>query len=122
MKSPNKHPEGATHVFHAGRAALNGYKQAWIHEDAFRQECVIAALAITFALLYPTDKIGKLLMVSSIVLVLILELLNSAVEAAVDHTSLEHHPFAGRAKDIAGAAVLTSMFNVLIVWGFVLFG
>lgn len=120
MKSPNKFRPGAFHVFHALRAALNGYREAWQHEDAFRQELFVAAILIPIALFLPADKFGKLLMVCSIVLVLILELVNSAIEAAVDHTSLDHHPFAKRAKDIAGAAVLTSMFNVLIVWGIVL--
>jgi diacylglycerol kinase (ATP) len=121
VKSPHKHPIGATHVFHALRAAVNGYKEAWQHEDAFRQELFVAAIAIPFALLYPTDKISKILMVSSILLVLILELVNSSIEAAVDHTSLDRHPFAKRAKDVAGAAVLTSMVNVLVVWSIILF-
>lgn len=121
MKSPNKHPAGFTHVWHALLAALNGLRAAWRHEDAFRQELFIATFAIPGALLSPADKTGKILMVSSILLVLILELVNSAIEAAVDHTSLDQHPFARRAKDIAGAAVLTSMLNALVVWGMVLF-
>lgn len=121
MKSPNKFRPGAFHVFHALKAALNGYREAWRHEDAFRQELFVAAILIPVALFLPADKIGKLLLLSSLVLVLILELVNSAIEAAVDHTSLEHHPFAKRAKDIAGAAVLTSMVNMLLVWSIVLF-
>lgn len=121
MESPNKFRPGPMHVWHALKAALNGFREAWRHEDAFRQELFIAAIAIPVALLSPADKLGKLLMVFSIVLVLILELVNSAIEAAVDHTSLDQHPFAKRAKDIAGAAVLTGMINVLIVWGVMLF-
>jgi len=121
MKSPHKHPIGAKHVLFALRAAFNGYKEAWQHEDAFRQELFVAVIAIIFALFYSTDKISKILMVSSILLVLVFELVNSSIEAAVDHTSLDHHPFAKRAKDIAGAAVLTSMANVLVVWSLVLF-
>lgn len=121
MESPNKFRPGPMHVWHALKAALNGFREAWRYEDAFRQELFIAAIAIPVALLSPADKLGKLLMVLSIVLVLILELVNSAIEAAVDHTSLDQHPFARRAKDVAGAAVLTGMINVLIVWGVVLF-
>ena len=121
MKSPNKHPVGFTHVWHALLTALNGLREAWQHEDAFRQELFIAAIAIPAALLSPADKTGKILLVSSILLVLILELVNSAVEAAVDHTSLDQHPFAKRAKDIAGAAVLMSMVNAVVVLGMVLF-
>ncbi|MGB8409912.1 MAG: diacylglycerol kinase, partial [Gallionella sp.] len=63
----------------------------------------------------------KAMMVSSILLVLIVELLNSALESAVDHTSLEQHPLAKRAKDIASAAVLLSIVNALVVWGLVIF-
>jgi len=121
VESPNKHPTGLTHVWHALKTALNGLRAAWRYEDAFRQEVFVAVIAIPVALLTPADKIGKILMVSSILLVLILELVNSSIEAAVDHTSLDQHPFARRAKDIAGAAVLTSMVNVLVVWGLVLF-
>lgn len=121
MESPNKFRPGPMHAWHALKAALNGFREAWRHEDAFRQELFIAAIAIPVALLSPADKLGKLLMVFSILLVLILELVNSAIEAAVDHTSLDQHPFARRAKDVAGAAVLTGMINVLIVWGVILF-
>lgn len=121
MESPNKFRPGAMHFWHALKAALHGFREAWKYEDAFRQEIFVAVIAIPFAMLCNADKIGKLLMVSSILLVLILELVNSAVEAAVDHTSLDQHPFAKRAKDIAGAAVLASMVNTLLVWGWVLF-
>lgn len=121
MESPHKHRPGLMHVWHAGRTALNGLRAAWRFEDAFRQEIFIAAIAIPVALLSHADKTGKILLVSSILLVLILELVNSAVESAVDHTSLDQHPFAKRAKDIAAAAVLLSMLNALVVWGMVLF-
>lgn len=120
MESPNKHPVGLMHAWHALKNSLNGLTAAWRHEDAFRQELLVAAIAIPYAFFSPADKIGKLLMVCSILLVLIIELVNSAIEAAVDHTSLDHHPFAKRAKDVAGAAVLLSIFNVLLVWGWVL--
>ncbi len=121
MKSPHKHPAGLTHVFHAALNAWRGLRAAWQHEDAFRQEVFVAAIAIPVALLSPADKIGKILMISSILLVLILELANSAIEAAVDHTSLDEHPFAQRAKDIAGSAVLMSIINAVVVWCLVLF-
>ena len=69
----------------------------------------------------PASPLGKVLMIASILLVLIVELLNSALETAVDHTSLEQHPLAKRAKDIASAAVFLSIVNVAVVWGLVLF-
>ena len=120
MEAGNKHPHGLKHVWHATLTALEGLRAAWQHEDAFRQEVLIAVIAIPVALLLPAGIPGKALMIASILLVLIVELLNSALEAAVDHTSLEQHPLAKRAKDVASAAVLLSIVNALVMWGFVI--
>lgn len=122
MENPNKHRPGLTRVWRATVTALQGLRAAWQHEAAFRQEIFIAAAAIPVALLLPASPLGKALMITSILLVLIVELVNSALETAVDHTSLKQHPLAKRAKDIASAAVLLSIMNVLVVWGLVLFG
>lgn len=122
MENPNKHPPGLTHAWRATGIALHGLRAAWQHEDAFRQEVLVAAIAIPAALLLPASSLGKVLMIFSIFLVLIVELLNSALETAVDHTSLEQHPLAKRAKDIASAAVFLSIVNALVVWGLVLLG
>ena len=121
MEHPHKHRPGLTHGLRAAVVALQGLRAAWQHEDAFRQEVVIAVFAIPAALLLPATPVGKVLMIGSIFLVLIVELLNSALETAVDHTSLERHPLAKRAKDIASAAVFLSIMNVVVVWGLVLF-
>ena len=121
MEQPHKHRPGITHGLRAFGVALQGLRAAWQHEDAFRQEVVISAIAIPVALILPVTVLGKTLMVASILLLLIVELLNSALEAAVDHTSLERHPLAKRAKDIASAAVLLSIVNALVVWGMVLY-
>ena len=91
----------------------------WCHEDAFRQEVLVAAIAIPVALLSDVNVTSKAVLLASIFLVLIVELLNSALEAAVDHTSLEHHPLAKRAKDIASAAVFMSILNAIVVWALV---
>jgi diacylglycerol kinase (ATP) len=120
METRNKHPRGLKHIWYAALTALAGLRAAWQHEDAFRQEVLIAAIALPVALLLPVSLLGKALMIASILLVLIVELLNSALEAAVDHTSLERHPIAKRAKDIASAAVLLSIVNTVVVWGLVL--
>ena len=121
MEQPNKLPQGLLHAWHATGIALQGLRAAFQHEDAFRQEVFIAAIAIPAALFLPASALGKVLMIGSILLVLIVELLNSAIESAVDHTSLELHPLAKRAKDIASAAVFLSIVNALVVWGLVLF-
>lgn len=120
VDNPNKHRPGLTHAWRATGIALQGLRAAWQHEDAFRQEILIAAIAIPVALLLPASPLGKVMMVASILLVLIVELLNSALETAVDHTSLEQHPLAKRAKDIASAAVFLSIVNALAIWGLVL--
>ncbi len=122
MTSPHKHPRGFVHIWHTSLTALAGLRDAWLHEDAFRQELFAAAVAIPAALFLPVSNIGKALLVGSILLVLVVELLNSAIEAAVDFASLERHPFAKRAKDVASAAVLLSIVNAVVVWCLVLLG
>lgn len=123
MDNPHKHRPGIAHVWHAIPVALQGLKAAWRHEDAFRQESLVALIAIPVALMADVSVVGRALLVGSIFLVLIVELLNSAIEAAVDHASLDPHPLAKRAKDIASAAVLMSIANAAAIWGLVfLFG
>ena len=102
--------------------SLEGLKAAYRHEDAFRQEALLAVFLIPVALFLPTSGSGKALMIASVLLVLIVELLNSAVEATVDRVSLDHHRLAKRAKDIGSAAVLMSLLNVVVVWVLVLIG
>lgn len=121
MENPHKHPRGLTHAWRATGIALQGLRAAWQHEEAFRQEVLIAMIAIPAALFLPASFLGKSMMIASIFIVLIVELLNSALETAVDHTSLEQHPLAKRAKDIASAAVLLSIVNALVVWGLVIY-
>jgi diacylglycerol kinase (ATP) len=121
LENPRKQPRGLAHVWRATGFALQGLRAAFQHEEAFRQEIIVAAIAIPVALLLPATPLGKVLMIASILLVLVVELLNSALEAAVDHTSLEQHPLAKRAKDIASAAVLLSIVNAVVVWGLVIF-
>ena len=120
METDRKHPRGLKHVWRAILTSLAGLRAAWQIEDAFRQEVLVAAIALPVALLSPASPAGKALMIASILLVLIVELLNSALEAAVDHTSLERHPLAKRAKDTASAAVLLSITNAVVVWCLVL--
>ncbi len=119
-ESPFKGKTGLTRIWNAFRYSLAGLSAAYRHEDAFRQEIWLAAVLIPTAFFVPTDNAGKALLIGSVLLVLVVELLNSAVEAVVDRVSLERHRLAKRAKDIGSAAVLLSLLNVLIVWGLVL--
>jgi diacylglycerol kinase (ATP) len=121
-ESPHKGKTGIKRVYNAFFYSMEGLRAAFRHEDAFRQEVFLAALLIPAALFMPASGGGKALMVFSVLLVLIVELLNSAVEAAVDRISLENHALAKRAKDIGSAAVLLALIGVPLVWGLVLFG
>jgi diacylglycerol kinase (ATP) len=120
MESPYKGKTGLKRVWNALFYSLAGLRAAFRHEDAFRQEVLLACILIPAATLLPAPGVGKALMIASVLLVLIVELLNSAVEAAVDHTSLDQHKLAKRAKDIGSAAVLLSLLNVALVWLLVL--
>ncbi|MDP2806163.1 MAG: diacylglycerol kinase [Gallionellaceae bacterium] len=121
MNSPHKGKTGLTRLRNALGYSMEGFQAAYQHEDAFRMELVVAAIAIPVALWLPVGNIGKALMVGSILLVLLVELINSAIEATVDRVSLEDHDLAKRAKDIGSAAVLVSLINAATIWTLVLF-
>lgn len=122
LESPHKGKTGLRRVWNAMFYSFDGLKAAYRHEDAFRQEFWLAVVLIPIALFLPASGLGKALMIASVLLVLIVELLNSAVEATVDRVSLEHHRLAKRAKDIGSAAVMLSLLDVVIVWLLVLLG
>lgn len=120
MESPYKGKTGLRRVWNAFHYSLAGLEAAYRCEDAFRQEVWLAALLLPAAFLLPADGVGRALMIASVLLVLVVELLNSALEAAVDRIGLEDHRLAKRAKDIGSAAVFVALFNVLAVWASVL--
>ncbi|WP_374484531.1 diacylglycerol kinase [Zoogloea sp.] len=121
-ESPFKGKTGLTRVWNAFHYSMAGLGAAYRNEDAFRQEVWLAIVLIPLALFLPASGIGKALMIASVLLVIIVELINSGLEATVDRISLEHHHLAKRAKDIGSAAVFVALLNVLAVWGLVLFG
>lgn len=120
MESPYKGKTGLRRLWNALGYSLAGFRAAYKHEDAFRQEVLLAALLIPLAFWLPVGNLGKALMIASVLLVIIIELLNSAIEATVDRISLDNHDLAKRAKDIGSSAVLVSLINVIVVWGLVL--
>lgn len=120
--SPFKGKTGLRRVWNAMHYSLDGLRAAYQHESAFRQEAWLAAVLIPLALWLPVSGLGKGMMIASILLVLVVELLNSAIEAVVDRVSLERHHLAKRAKDAGSAAVLLALCNVALVWGLVLAG
>ena len=121
-ESPFKGKTGVQRVWNAFHYSLAGLRAAFTCEDAFRQEALLAVLLIPASFFLPVSGIGRALMIASVLLVLIVELLNSAIEAAVDRVSLDRHHLSKRAKDIGSAAVLLALIHVVIVWGCVLLG
>ena len=99
--------------------SVRGLRAAWQHESAFRQECILGILMLPFAFVLGENLAQTALLIAACFLVLIVELLNSAIEAAVDRVGHEHHELAGRAKDMGSAAVALSLLLVWITWGLV---
>lgn len=111
---------GLVRVVNAARFSWQGLKAACRNEAAFRQELVLAVLLAPLALMLGVNGIEKALLLSTLLLVLIVELLNSAVETVVDRLGVEHHELSGRAKDMGSAAVFVALANVVLVWTLVL--
>lgn len=93
-----------------------GLKASWQNEEAFRQETILAVVLIPLALFLDVSQIQSILMIGSVLLLLIVEILNSAIEAVVDLVTKEKHELAGRAKDMGSAAVMLALINVFVVW------
>ena len=121
-ESPFKGKTGLTRILNAAGYSWAGLNAAFRHEDAFRQEVFLLLLLVPLAFYLGDDGIERALMIASLLLVLIVELLNSAVEAAVDRVSLELHPLIKRAKDMGSAAVMISLLNVVVVWLMMILG
>ncbi len=119
-ESPFKGQTGLRRIWNAFSYSLSGLHAAYLNEDAFRQESLLAAIMIPIALALPLPGTARALMIGSVLLVLVVELLNSAIEAAIDRISLDRHRLSKRAKDIGSAAVLIALINVLATWSLVL--
>ena len=116
MESPYKGATGLKRLVNAARNSLEGLAAAARHEDAFRQELVLAAILIPLAVYLNVSLLEKSLLIGSVLLVLIVELLNSAIEATVDRISFENHHLAKRAKDIGSAAVMLCIATAVVIW------
>jgi diacylglycerol kinase (ATP) len=117
-----KSRSGLRRIAGAIRYSLHGLRSAWKHEHAFRQEVAVIVPAAVAALLLPVTALEKLLLLATMVLVLVVELVNSAIEAVVDRISLEWHPLSKNAKDFGSAAVMLSLLLSAAAWGVVLWG
>jgi len=119
-ESPHKGKTGLRRIVNAAGYSLAGFAAAARHEDAFRQELMLAAVLVPLGLWLGGTGVERALLVGSVLLVLIVELLNSAVEATVDRVSLDDHSLAKRAKDLGSAAVMLSLTVAAVVWLLVL--
>jgi diacylglycerol kinase (ATP) len=122
MESPFKGKTGIRRVFNAAGYSMEGLWAAFTGEAAFRQLLLMAVIGIPLAFFLTLPMWGRALIVIAHLLSLMVELLNSAIEAAVDHTSLEKHHLAKRAKDMGSAAQFVSLLNITGIWLIVLFG
>ena len=113
-------PRGLKRLVDATGYSWAGLKAAYVHEEAFRQEVWLAIILIPLGIWLGATPIEKVLLVGVILLVMIVELLNSGIEAAIDRIGEEHHELSGRAKDIGSAAVFFSLVLVLVTWGGIL--
>ncbi|HEU4708436.1 MAG TPA: diacylglycerol kinase [Methylophilaceae bacterium] len=121
MESPFKGKTGLRRLVNAFGYSMAGIKAAYQNEDAFRQEVLMAIVLIPLALYLGKTGLECAVMIASVMLVIIVELINSSIEATVDRISLENHLLAKRAKDIGSAAVLLSLFTLIVVWSLILF-
>ncbi|NCT67155.1 MAG: diacylglycerol kinase [Rhodanobacteraceae bacterium] len=113
-------PRGPRQILRAWQWSIAGLRAAWRHEASFRLEGYLLAVLFPLGLWLGDGAVQKALLCGSLLLVLAMELINSAVEAVVDKVSPEFHELAGRAKDMGSAAVLMLMFNVVLCWALVL--
>lgn len=121
MGSLYKGKTGLRRILDATRISLAGLAAAVRHEDAFRQELIVVAVLAPCGWMLGASGAERALLIGSLLLVLIVELINSAIEAVVDRVSLEYHDLSKRAKDLGSAAVMLSIVNAAIVWALVLF-
>jgi diacylglycerol kinase (ATP) len=112
-------PRRPARIFKAAVWSMQGLRAAWLHESSFRLEVYLFAVLGPLGLWLGQTGVERALLVGSILLVLSIELLNSAVEAVISRYGDEIHELAGRAKDMGSAAVFVLMMNVLLVWGLI---
>jgi diacylglycerol kinase (ATP) len=120
MKSPYKGKTGIKRLANAFKYSVAGTLAAFKHEDAFRQEVILSIVLIPLAIYLGETTTEQALMITSVILIIIVELLNSSVEATVDRISVKRHKLAKRAKDIGSAAVFFSLVNASVIWFLIL--
>lgn len=113
-------PRGPRRIFKAAIWSLKGLRAAWLHESSFRLEVVLLLLLVPLGLWLGQTPVEKVLLVGGLFMVLVVELLNSAIEAVIERYGPEYHELAGRAKDMGSAAVFITLGNVVLCWVLIL--
>ena len=119
-ENPFKGKKGLVRIFHAFLNSVAGLQDAWRNESAFRQEVLLAVILIPLACVVHVNNAERAILIGSVLLVMIVELLNTGVEAAIDRISFERHLLSKRAKDIGSAAVLVTLVLLAVVWAAIL--
>ncbi len=117
---PGHMPRGPRRIFKATQWSWQGLRAAWLHESSFRLEVCLLVVMGPLALWLGQTPVERVLLAGSLLLVLAMELANSAIEAVIERYGAEYHELAGRAKDMGSAAVFVLMMNVLLCWGLIL--
>ncbi len=118
--NPYKGNRGVMRAWHALKYSIKGFRVAIREESAFRQELTLAAILVPIGVLVPVEPVERVLLLGSVMLVLIVELLNSSIENAVDRIGLERNELSGRAKDLGSAAVTVALLTCVMAWGLIL--
>ncbi|MGV7208961.1 diacylglycerol kinase [Oxalobacteraceae bacterium A2-2] len=121
MQPGNHTNKGLKRILAAIRYSIDGFRAAWRHEEAFRQEVVVLVVGTIIACVLRISAFERLMLIGVLVLILIIELINSSIEAVVDRVSLERHPLSKNAKDFGSAAVLLACVLATAAWAVVLF-
>jgi diacylglycerol kinase (ATP) len=115
-QNPHKGNRGITRAWHAAKNSWCGIVYAFKEESAFRQELTLFILLTPIALLLPISPLEKCVLITSLLMILVVELLNSSVEAAIDRISFDHHDLSKRAKDFGSAAVMLALLIAALLW------
>ncbi len=116
LENPHKSKSGLTRIWRAFFYSLAGFSAALKYEHAFRQELILCLVLLPFAVFLPLDRVERIILIMTLMFVLVVELLNSAIEAIVDRVSLENHELSKRAKDLGSAAVFLSLVMTTLAW------
>ena len=119
-ETPERKRRSFRNFFSSVRYSIEGFFAAVQHEPSFREDLLFALLLVPFAIILPVNAVSTALMIASLILILIVELLNSAIEWVIDYLRPEQHPLAKRIKDMASAAVFLSYINCIVVWAILL--